>query len=959
MKYAPTALIGEDMSISVPLFRSVDLLIIGTSAPAVQAAVAASRIGATVFCITDTTYPGEDICAPFRLWPDRSLEQTPLFRSLFESPRETPAPMHIKRTLERTLLKAGVEYLYMSYPAFLVRNQSGKAAGLIIANRSGFQLIRAKAIIDATSRAVVARMAGAAFDPWKPGEIAFYRMVAGGNPAPGIPSRKAGDIRLESKTAPVHEYRLSIETPSAEPGQFSAAECTARLATWHPRQLFGSDRLFFIPPDRLAKSGARLENWRGAANADLAAFRCGEEPVFVLGVCADCSDAVAQTLSEPGPLMAVGERLGIMAANCARQSRQSNECFVDYQGVAAEDSIAVTRRDSYFRLEDAESIQVDVRRMRTFATCDVFIAGGGTAGAPAAISAGRAGANTILTEYLPGLGGVGTEGRIARYWHGNRVGFTAEIDLGVHDLAPQSEFPLGDSSWNSEWKKQWYLREASLAGVAVWFGALGIAAVCDNARVCGVAVATPYAPAGLVRARATVDATGNADIAAAAGAESVVISKAHVAVQGTGLSPVKPGVHYTNTDHTFVDDSDVQDVTRAFTLAREKFSDSFDLSQLVDTRQRRQVRGEIELDALDFLAKRTFPDTVVIARSNFDSHGFTIHPVFMAKAPDKQSHDAHVPFRALLPRGLEGVLVTGLGVSAHRDALPVIRMQADVQNQGYAAGYAAYLCARLDQTYRQIDIRALQRKLVETGILPVDILINEDSFPLGEKALHAAVRDGIDTYRGLAAIFGHRNETLPMLRSAWTEAADPALRLRYAHVMALMGDDTGLETLIEELDSCDWDQGWEFTGMHQFGFSLSPVDSMLIAVARTKNARAHPVLMRMLISLAPEREFSHVRALTLAFEQMPHPDAAVHFARLLEWERNHGHARESIAAAAAHVSADPVDTTERNGELRELLIARGLYACGDYEGKARATLQAYANDLHGHYARHARALLKA
>ena len=34
-------------------------------------------------------------------------------------------------------------------------------------------------------------------------------------------------------------------------------------------------------------------------------------------------------------------------------------------------------------------------------------------------------------------------------------------------------------------------------------------------------------------------------------------------------------------------------------------------------------------------------------------------------------------------------LVVGLGCSTERDAMTLVRMQADMQNQGYAAGYAA------------------------------------------------------------------------------------------------------------------------------------------------------------------------------------------------------------------------------------------------------------------------------
>ena len=82
-----------------------------------------------------------------------------------------------------------------------------------------------------------------------------------------------------------------------------------------------------------------------------------------------------------------------------------------------------------------------------------------------------------------------------------------------------------------------------------------------------------------------------------------------------------------------------------------------------------------------------------------------------------------------LPRGLDGILVTGLGVSAHRDAMPVIRMQADVQNQGYACGHAAAMVAKSTATIRNVDLkapaatpgrsgRAAQRRSARKGLVP-------------------------------------------------------------------------------------------------------------------------------------------------------------------------------------------------------------------------------------------------
>jgi len=52
------------------------------------------------------------------------------------------------------------------------------------------------------------------------------------------------------------------------------------------------------------------------------------------------------------------------------------------------------------------------------------------------------------------------------------------------------------------------------------------------------------------------------------------------------------------------------------------------------------------------------------------------------------------------------------------------------------------------------------------------------------------------------------------------------------------------------------------------------------------------------------------------------------------------------------------DTTIRNLALSEIYLARALYRCGDYEGLGAKTLTQYSQDLHGHYARHAKAVLQ-
>jgi len=95
--------------------------------------------------------------------------------------RLPPTPMHIKRTLDEALLETGVQFLFGCYATDVLCDADGKLAGIVMPNRSGRQAVKAKVIIDATPRASLARVAGAAFRPYPAGPQSFKRIVVGGD----------------------------------------------------------------------------------------------------------------------------------------------------------------------------------------------------------------------------------------------------------------------------------------------------------------------------------------------------------------------------------------------------------------------------------------------------------------------------------------------------------------------------------------------------------------------------------------------------------------------------------------------------------------------------------------------------------------------------------------------------------------------------------------------------------
>jgi len=504
---------------------------------------------------------------------------------------------------------------------------------------------------------------------------------------------------------------------------------------------------------------------------------------------------------------------------------------------------------------------------------------------------------------------------------------------------------------------EWYRKELRKAGADIWFQSMGCGAFVENGKVKGVVVATPFGR-GVVLCNTVIDSTGNSDIAVAAGSKFRLVDSNQFAMQGTGLSSRGLGQGYNNSDWSFVNDSDVVDRTRMHVVAKNKFKGAFDISPLILSRERRSIVGDYTLSPLDILNNRTFHDSIERAQSDFDSHGYTTHPLLKLWFKGRTDMYAYVPYRCLLPKGLDGILVVGLGASQHRDALPIVRMQADIQNQGYAAGVASAMAVQHGTSVRGIDIRTLQRHLVDIGNIPGEALTHQDSPRATRADVEKAVKELDEEFDAAAVILdAPKEDSLPVLRRAFKSAEAPNQKLLYARVLGIMGDGTGMRTLIDEVRASEWDQGWAFTGMGNRHSGYSKVDSMIVALGKIGDKAAVPVIQLRAGELTPQSDFSHFRAVALGLEAIGDPAGASTLIDLLQLPGTRGHAFLELDKAIELTPSDQRDNSTREGSLRELILARALYRCGDQNGLGEKILREYANDLRGLYALHARQVL--
>lgn len=965
----------------IPIAYNVDVVVVGGSTAGVAAAVEASRTGAKVFLLAQEPYLGEDVCGTFRLWTeDKSILSTELGAKIWSE--GLPSQLKVKRTLDKALISQNIDFLYSCFATDVLFDNDGNPSGVVMANRSGRQAILAKTIIDCTPRGLVARMAGAEFGSYPSGKQEFKFTVVGNKikEASGLNARVHDEpVQINFKSAgsaadgsfqetniqyQAIEYSMQLDMKDGTWASFAEAEQRARDMTWDADQVDSADLLFQNPPDKMVGQKRWNNEEIDLEKINLKVFQPRKtENVFVLSGSACLNEKAAGKILEPGKMIRIGERIGRKAALVASDLPTPDHYKI--KGIS-EPNLEIGDVGEFlegFRSSlNLGTVVSEESSLPVLGEYDVVVLGGGTAGAPAGVGASQNGARTLVIDYLHGLGGMGTQGMIGRYFHGYREGYTNIVDRGVKNMGPENPRKKGNlAEWVFDWKTEYFRKEIRRSGGEIWFGVIGCGAFVDNNQVKGIVVSTPNGR-GVVLGHSIVDSTGSADVAIVAGASYSYTDGKSVAVQGAGFPFKNPNDFYNNTDWTFINDSDMLDVWRAMVVAKNKFEGQYDIGKIPQTRERRRMVGDFTISVLDVYNKRTYPDSISLHKSSFDTHGFTEDPFFSLKPPEHSGIDvyAYVPFRALLPKGLEGIAVTGLGASAHRDAMPVIRMQPCLQNQGYAVGMGAARAAQKNQKIRYIDIKALQKELVSMGSLPETVLYDTDNYPPSSTEIQEAVVSVVHDLDGLEIILWDQEKGVEAVKAAFHKTQNEDYKLTYARILGMLGVEDGWEELIKAIDRFDdWDEGWNFTGMGQFGRSISYLDSLIIAAGRTKKEEALPGIFRLMEKLTPESDFSHFRATAIALESIKDQSAAVPLFSLLEMPGVRGHTMPDIQTALMLEPKFKNDVSTRNNSLRELILGRALYKCGDYNGEGYQILSEYAKDLRGHYYRHASGVLES
>jgi FAD dependent oxidoreductase len=412
------------------------------------------------------------------------------------------------------------------------------------------------------------------------------------------------------------------------------------------------------------------------------------------------------------------------------------------------------------------------------AECDVLVIGGGSAGSSAAITAARGGARTVLVERFGFLGGTGAAVLDTFYGFYTPGSIEKKVVGGVPDevadgleargvlLKRPNTYGAGTGlTYDPEVLKVVWDELVSNSGARVLFHCYFADVLRDGARVSGVIVGTKR---GLraIHALVIVDASGDADVVARAGAPfedagalgiaqsltttfkviNVDVPKAtafpkkelwarmalasdYDLPRKEGSAHITPmqGVMVTNmTRVAGVDATDPDALAKAEMEGRRQaleymrflrdqipgyeHAELGGLSVGIGVRETRRIHGEYWITKEDVLSARKFSDGIAQCGAPIEEH----HAGGDTKweyLPDGETVD--IPYRALQPRTLENVLVAGRCLSASHEAHASIRSIGQCMAMGQAAGVAAAMAR--DGIVRNVNTMELRSRLLEMG----------------------------------------------------------------------------------------------------------------------------------------------------------------------------------------------------------------------------------------------------
>ncbi len=406
------------------------------------------------------------------------------------------------------------------------------------------------------------------------------------------------------------------------------------------------------------------------------------------------------------------------------------------------------------------------RKIPVIREVDVIVAGGGTAGTAAAVTAAREGLSVVMLEQSAQPGGMVTH---VIQWLSD---FKTKGGFGREFLNTVTEKGIAEWPFYNTCRVVPYFDEliARSGAEPLYFSQVVRSVVEDNVLQ-GVIIETKEGRQAL-HAKVVIDATGDGDVAARAGADfrvgrekdgacqAVTISQLWTGYKGGEIShkdlnslvaealrrtgaafslpydrwgvTTLPGTdqcilcsnpHATGHDVLSVKGMSEclielrQQARDIFTFFKENIPEFSDIefgpfSALPGVRETRRICCDATITYDDLKGGSRFDDGLFTVEMNIDIHRCSEGEpaIYVERITPFQ-----VPYRAMLPAGLENIIVAGRCISGDHEALSSYRIAADCFAMGEAAALAAKLAVEKKCTPRDVHAAALVSEMKERG----------------------------------------------------------------------------------------------------------------------------------------------------------------------------------------------------------------------------------------------------
>lgn len=147
-----------------------------------------------------------------------------------------------------------------------------------------------------------------------------------------------------------------------------------------------------------------------------------------------------------------------------------------------------------------------------------------------------------------------------------------------------------------------------------------------------------------------------------------------------------------------------------------------DTAMHIGVRETRRIIGEYVLTKADVLSGRKFEDGISKGSFPVDLHDPEVSEHAAINLAEHTKTNScpkgdwyEIPYRCLIPKGIEGVLVAGRCISSTREANGSVRIRCTCTNVGQAAGIAASMAIKENLELSQLSGIKLRESLIKSG----------------------------------------------------------------------------------------------------------------------------------------------------------------------------------------------------------------------------------------------------